>query len=632
MRIVAKKKGGTKRIKVMFNRGKKICVVVKPKPITIRKPIIFNYIPKVESKEKEEKRREEKIKGKEIPSIEHFERKKEPFRLEITKPKPKIEGLTFPRIRQNIIPIEKKISPVELRTINIKYPLIPENPKRNEPIFAYAHIYWDAKEEEIRYNVVEPQLTEKEKELLEMIKKYIKEKVDIDFTGLRKYEAINYLHKKIDDALKYFEVAIPENLLKVMRYYVIRDFIGLEKIEPLMHDEHIEDISCDGVNIPIYIAHRDPRFGTIKTNIVFDSKEELDNFVIKLAQRCGKDISVARPLLDGILPDYSRVQATLSTDIARRGSNFTIRKFSKEPFTPTKLILYNTLDIKIAAYLWFAINFGRSILISGGTATGKTSMLNAISLFEKPENKIVTIEDTAELRLPHPNWVPEVAREAISIEGKGGVSLFDLLKAALRQRPDRIIVGEVRGNEAFVLFQGMATGHPGMATIHAESIETLIDRLTTPPINLPASLLEILDIVVFLTRTRIKNRFVRRVSQVVEIAGMDYKEKRPIVNVLFRWNPREDNYKVVGKSVVLKKIKDRFGLTSKEIEEEIKLRAQVLEWACEKRITNLKDLAILFRTFYINRKKLEQLIKGEIEGEKEEEKQQTIESTNQQSK
>ena len=157
-------------------------------------------------------------------------------------------------------------------------------------------------------------------------------------------------------------------------------------------------------------------------------------------------------------------------------------------------------------------------------------------------------------------------------------------------------MGEVRGNEAFVLFQGMATGHPGMATIHAESMETLIDRLTTPPINLPASLLEILDIVVFLTRTRIKNRFVRRTSQVVEIAGMNYKEKRPIVNVLFKWDPREDNYKVVGRSVVLKRIKDRFGLSAKEIEEEIKLRAQVLEWACERRITNFKDLAILFRT------------------------------------
>jgi len=616
MKFLAKKKGNIRRIKVAFRKGsgRRINIIVKPKPITIRKPIIFNYIPRVEGK-KEEEEKKKGIEGREMPPTE---RKKEPFKLEITKPKPKIAGLPFPKIKQEITPIEKKVSPVQLKTVDIKYPLIPENPKRNEPIFAYAHIYWHPKEEEMRYDVIEPQLTEKEKELLETIKKYIKDKVDVDFTGLRKYEAMNYLYKKIDEALKYFEMAIPENLLKVMRYYIIRDFIGLEKIEPLMHDEHIEDISCDGVNIPIYVVHRDPRFGTLKTNIVFDSKEELDNFVIKLAQRCGKDISVARPLLDGILPDYSRVQATLSTDIARKGSNFTIRKFSKEPFTPTKLILYNTIDIKIGAYLWFAINYGRSILISGGTATGKTSMLNAISLFEKPENKIVTIEDTAELRLPHPNWVPEVAREAISVEGRGGVSLFDLLKAALRQRPDRIIVGEVRGNEAFVLFQGMATGHPGMATIHAESMETLIDRLTTPPINLPASLLEILDIIVFLTRTRIKNRFVRRVYQVVEIAGMDYKEKRPIVNVLFKWDPKKDNYKIAGKSVVLKKIKDRFGLTAKEIEEEIKLRAQILEWACERRITNLKDLAILFRTFYTNRKKLEELIKGEKEEEKEE--------------
>jgi len=295
-----------------------------------------------------------------------------------------------------------------------------------------------------------------------------------------------------------------------------------------MRDPLIEDISCTGISYPIYIFHRNPLIGEIKTNLQFNSDEELDNFVIKLSVRTGRIVSVANPLLDAALPNGARIQITFGKDISRRGSSFTIRKFTEDPFTPIDLLLYGTVDFNMLAYLWTLVEEGRSLLISGGTATGKTSFLNAISLFIKPEKKIISIEDTAELKLPHPNWLSEVARPGYGPNRYGEVTMFDLLKAALRQRPDYIIVGEVRGEEAYILFQAMATGHAGLGTIHAESFEALMDRLLSPPINLPPSLLEVLDGVVFLKRLRYQGKYVRRVDKIYEILGFN-KEKRMLI-------------------------------------------------------------------------------------------------------
>lgn len=494
----------------------------------------------------------------------------------------RVEGIPFPHITSNIKPGEIEFKKEKLREINIKYPLIPNKPQRGEEIFAYANISWDGEQNELRYIVVEPAIGKNEMRLMEDIKEFIREKIDIDFAAVKKYEARNYLYKKIDDALEYFRIDLPEIMTKILRYYIYRDFLGFGKIEPLMQDDNIEDISCDGVGTHIYIAHRDSRLGTIKTNIFFADTTELDSFVMKLAQRCGKDLSVAHPLLNGILQDNSRVQATLATDIARKGSNFTIRKFGAEPFTPITHIFYNACDIKLMAYLWFALENGRSLLVSGGTASGKTSLLNSIAMLVKPQEKIITIEDTGELQLPNPNWIPEVAREVV--EGKGSITLFDLLKESLRQRPDRIVVGEVRGKEAAVLFQSMATGHPGMATIHAESMETLIDRLITDPINLPPTLLEILDIIVFISRVKRGGKNLRRITSIEEISGMDYDSKRPLVNKFAKWNPKEDTFDVVGKSVVLKRIMERTGVSRSYIEEDIKSKAKVLEWLTQNRV------------------------------------------------
>ena len=494
----------------------------------------------------------------------------------------RLEGLPFPILKSKITFVDRELKKEKLKEIDLKYPLIPKKPQRGEEIFAYAHIFWDSEQNELRYFVVEPPVGKNDMMLIEEIKEYVREKIDIDFAAVKKYEARNYMYKKIDDALEYFRLDLPQTLIKIIRYYVHRDFLGFGKIEPLMQDDNIEDISCDGVGTPLYIVHRDSRLGTIKTNVAFEDWQELDPFVMKLAQRSGRDLSMAHPLLNGILPDNSRVQATLATDIARKGSNFTIRKFSAEPFTPITHVYYNTCDIKLMAYLWFALENGRSLLIAGGTASGKTSLLNSVAMLIKPQEKIVTIEDTGELQLPHPNWVPEVAREVV--EGKGGVTLFDLLKESLRQRPDRIIVGEVRGKEAFVLFQSMATGHPGMATIHAESMETLIDRLITEPINLPSTLLEILDIIIFIARVKRAGKTYRRIISIEEIAGMNYDTKRPLVNKFSKWNPKDDSFDIVGNSVVLRKIMERTGITKEDIVEDIKGKCRVLEWLTENKV------------------------------------------------
>lgn len=483
---------------------------------------------------------------------------------------------------------------IEMRRINITYPLIPSEPKKGERVFAYAHIYFNPKINEIVYDVVEPHLDEKSSVFLKEIKEYIQEKIDVNFGEVRG-DATSYIKKIFEGALAYFRVG-PDVDVDVLRYYVIRDFVGLEKIEPLLKDKQIEDISCDGMNIPIFIYHRDPRLGSMRTNIKFADKDYLDSFANKLAERCGKLISVAKPLLDGALPDGSRVQATLSSDIAMHGSNFTIRMFTEKPLTPVDMIKFGTCDLKMLSYFWYLIEHNQSLLISGGTATGKTSLLNALSLFIKPQMKIVSIEDTPELRLPHSHWISEVARTPLSEEGK--VDMFELLRESLRQRPDYIIVGEVRGREAYVLFQQMAVGHAGLSTIHAENFNKLMDRLSTPPISLPIGLIQNLDVIVFVKRVKYGRVYKRRISSVIEILGYDRGSNFVISNEIFRWNPKNDSYAVVNKSSLLKKISETTGASEEEINEDIKRKSNVLKWSAEKNLNDYQKLGSVFNLFY----------------------------------
>lgn len=528
----------------------------------------------------------------------------------------KIEGFEVPSFSPKKVRIGRIMKPEEQAAkISLTYPLIPKTPKEGEPVFAYARIYWKEDMNKYVYEVVEPPITEAIKSAMTKVRELLEQKLDIDFTKLKKFEAVEYLHKNVDELLGYFGIKLTKTEKDILHYYIDRDFIGLGRIEPMMNDSELEDISCDGVGIPIYVFHRNPDLNSVETNVVFDDSAELDSFIIKLSQLSGKSISVASPLVGGSLPDGSRVQATLATDIARRGSNFTIRRFTEEPLTPVHLLLYNALDVQVLAFLWLAVDFGRSILVSGGTASGKTTMLNVLSLFIKPTKKIVSIEDTPELKLPHPHWVPTVARTAMSIqEGRrvGEVDMFDLLKESLRQRPDYIIVGEVRGKEAFVLFQEMATGHPSLATIHAENEMKLMDRLTTPPIALPSTLLGSLDLIVFLLNVRFKDKHVRRVNEVIEVVGVDQETNKPITNVLFRWNPIKDSFDLSAKSAILKKISDITGLSEQQLRDELERRMFVLNWMIEKKVLNYRDVYNILNIYYAYPERILSAILGEV--------------------
>ncbi len=520
-----------------------------------------------------------------------FEEKEEEF---------KFEGFEIPQFEARKVK-PGGISRAEEEKISLTYPLIPKKPKKGERVFCYAKIFWDPKIDKYVYHVIEPKLSPRLQEIFKKIKELLEQKLDIDFLKIKRIEAIEYLRKNVDELLDFFGFSISEEEKQNLYYYIERDFAGLGKIEPFMVDDEIEDISCDGLNTPIYVFHRNPKLGSLQTNVVFDDAEELDSFIIRLAQLCGKSVSVANPLTGGTLPDGSRLQAMLATDIARKGSNFTIRKFTHEPLTPVHLLVYGTVDVKVLAYLWFVVDMGRSILVSGGTASGKTTLLNVLSLFLRPERRIVSIEETAELKLPHPHWVPSVARTPMVVEeGKkiGEVDLFDLLRESLRQRPDHLIVGEVRGKEAYVLFQQMATGHPSLSTVHAENWEKLMDRLTSPPISLPVALLGSLDIVVFMMRGMYKDKHVRRVTEVVEIVGLHPKKRTPVTNTVFRWNSLSDKFDVVNKSYVLKKISETSGLTEEKIKEELQRRMLILNWMKEKNIVDYRDVYHVITTYY----------------------------------
>jgi flagellar protein FlaI len=495
--------------------------------------------------------------------------------------------------------VEEAEEEEDLTDVDISYPLVPEDPDEGELVYAWAHITWNDEEGELVYRIVEPELGEDMKETYSRIVEIMERSFDINFDELEGGQAKDYLEDKIDMIVDKYNISIPEEKREVIRYYTKRDFAGLGKLQPLMNDTEVEDISCDGLGVPIYAYHRNPRFGSIKTNLEWNDSDELDSFVMKLAQRCGKSISVSDPLLDGSLPDGSRVQATLATDIARHGSNFTIRRFSEDPLTPIHMMDYETENARMLAYLWMIVEHEKSMLVSGTTGAGKTSQLNSMSLFIRPEKKIVSIEDTPELRLPHEHWVPEVSRSGFgSSAGEGGeVTMDNLLKESLRQRPEYIIVGEVRGAEAYILFQQMATGHTGLSTIHADSLDMLMDRLTTEPINLSPSLIETLDLIMLIARIRRGGTYIRRIMGLYEIRGYD-KRKGIDANQVFGWNPDNDEYVVKNNSMILKDIADQAGKDYSEIRKELRNRQHVLNWMQEEQIKNYRKVGDIISRYY----------------------------------
>ncbi|MEM7821588.1 MAG: type II/IV secretion system ATPase subunit [Candidatus Aenigmatarchaeota archaeon] len=492
----------------------------------------------------------------------------------------------------------------DITKVNFTYPLI-------EP-FAYANIKWDKDNKELIYNLIEPTIDKNEKEMLEKISEGLIEIIDVSIDIIKNHgNLINYIEKNVSKVIKEYGIKVtPSQYIKIM-YYVYRNFVGLNEIEALMQDPNIEDISCDGVATPIYVIHR--KFGSIKTNIIYNDIEKLRDFIVKLAEKCGRFVSYAEPILSGTLPDGSRVSATFAGDVATRGPVFSIRKFGEKPFSPIEQIEMNTASPEILAYLWFLIENGANILIIGGTATGKTSFLNSLCMFIPLEAKIVSIEDTREIRIPHEHWVPGLARVGFGIptptgEKYGGISLFDLLKESFRQNPDYVIVGETRGAETYVMFQGMSSGHKCMSTFHAGSLETMIKRLTTPPIDLSPSLIESLDVVILMIHAKEKGKSARRIKEIVEIISVNPKTDEVETKTIFTWNPATDEYEKVNKSVKVGRLILSKGGIEEEGFAEIDRMKSVLEWLRKNGIKAYLEVIKYINLYHKEQEKIMEMI------------------------
>jgi len=460
-------------------------------------------------------------------------------------------------------------------------------------------IYYNTKRKENIYELIEPELTREQIDQKNKLIHLFRVHADIDVFDMDEPEKIRYLYKSLQKIIEDNRLEIDNISEDKIFYYIFREFIGYGKIDIMMRDEVIEDISCDGTSIPIFIYHK--QLENIKSNLIFHDPDELDSFVIKLAQMCGKQISIYEPVVDGKLADGSRLQTTLAKTITK-SSTFTIRRFREDPLTPVDLVDNNTMSLEMAAYFWLAVEHGASVLFCGGTASGKTTMLNALSLFLPSTFKIVSVEDTREINLPHENWVAGTTRTGFSQVEKNksakDIDMFDLIRVALRQRPKAIIVGEVRGREAYSLFQAMTTGHLSYSTVHASDMHSLIQRLESPPIEIPRSLLTSLDMVVFLNNLTIKGEPVRRITNVTEIIKLDAETNRLVTMTPFYWiSELDDKFKNSGGSKLMQKIQLQNGWNDKALKKEIETRIKILEWMIKNNLRNYTQVGRIVSDF-----------------------------------
>jgi type IV secretory pathway ATPase VirB11/archaellum biosynthesis ATPase len=488
------------------------------------------------------------------------------------------------------------------------------------PPYAYVQIIKNKRTHAAIYHAIEPRLDHDEQLLLGFIEQTLVDVLDLQPSELDKEELGEYIRKKFDQvvfdysiqmgdpSIEGSEAASKERLL----YYVLRDFIGEGPLDPFTRDPWIEDVSCDGPHQPVFVYHR--KYESLTTTVRYRDHNHLDSFVIRLAQRAGKHVSIAEPILDATMRDGSRLQATLAKEVSTFGSSFTIRKFREVPFTPIDLVRFGTMSSSMLSYLWMIIQGRQSAIYSGGTASGKTTAINAIMMFIPPAMKVITIEDTRELNIPQPNWIAGLTRGGFGprdAHGRqaGEIDMFQLLKNALRQRPEYIIVGEVRGAEAYNLFQAMATGHAAYGTMHADSVDAVIHRLESDPINIPRSLLEALDVVAVQIQTRVGGKRVRRTKQITEIVGLDPNTREILTNEVFTWEPAGDVFNFSGVSYSLERIAAESGLTSEQILDEMEDRKKVIEWMVKMDIREYKLVAQIVTTYFFDKEKVLALVR-----------------------
>ena len=397
--------------------------------------------------------------------------------------------------------------------------------------------------------------------------------------------------------LKY-SVVVPATSWAKIVYFAERDLVGFGVIDGFMRDPNIEDISIDAVGRPLYIYHKGHE--SLETNVALADDEALDNIVTRLSHMAGKHVSTAFPIVQGTLPGRHRLIATFRREVSPMGSSATIRKFREDPLTIIDMINLNVVDHRLAAYVWLMMQNRATAIVVGATGAGMTTLLNALLTLTRLNSKIVTIEEVQEINISHQNWTSLVSREsyAATEEKAGAVDLFDLVKAAMRMRPDILVVGEVRGEEAYVLFQAISTGHGGICTLHADDSASALQRLTSEPMNVPPAFIPFLDLSVVVRRISVPTptggfKAMRRVISVDEIIS-DNK-----VNTVFKYEPRTDTFASLpmDKSIKVQGLASDQGLPVSAVVEEIERRSVVLRWLKQKGIRNFREVAQILELF-----------------------------------
>ena len=455
------------------------------------------------------------------------------------------------------------------------------------------------------YIVSIAQVSETTAFILERIRKEIAKQVSfgmVDIVNVKKTGIIEERFKETIDLLlaKYFPDADDETVA-FLKAYLIQKSLGLGDLEIVMSDGMLEEIAINASSECVWVYHRE--HGWLRTNVYLESEEQIKHYASIMGRKVGRQITVLEPLMDANLDGGDRVNATLQP-ISLSGNTITLRKVSDKPWTITDFLQAGTINVEAAALIWLAIQYELSALVAGGTASGKTSMLNVVANFFPPSQRILTIEDTHEIRLPSfLHWVPMITRLP-NPEGKGGISMLHLLVNALRQRPDRILVGEVRrAAEAEVLFEAIHTGHSVYATIHANSAKETITRLTNPPIEVPKTMLPALSLVIVQYRNRRTGK--RRTFQVAEIAE-DGSE-----NVLMQYSTTKDKLESVNKSKVLFKTIELYtGLSHKDIEKDLKEKEQVLDYLVKNKISTVETVGRVMAEYYTNPERLRKAMRA----------------------
>ncbi len=477
----------------------------------------------------------------------------------------------------------------ELQNQTQKGSTVIENYPLKAP-FSYANILQDEENGSISYQVDETKLNQSEQVIYNQLYRLIEENLDSPENIEKDFGFMSFVNKILKDNEKLFQ-DYPLASMEKVKYYLERDIAGFGLIDSIMHDPNIEDVSCSGIETPLYVWHR--KYDSIPCNIKFEDKK-LNAFVSRIVFRAGKHISSAYPISDLALEGNHRISVLYQKEVTPKGTSFTIRKFKQDPYSVVDLISFGTISVDVAAYLWMLMEEKMSIMVIGSTGSGKTTILNAITGLVNPDYKIFSVEDVAEINIKHENWFSLVARTGFGPSGEGEIGLYDLIKSGVRHRPDYIVVGEIRGSEAYVMFQAMATGHGGLCTMHADSLESAGKRLQQKPMDIPPSYLSLMNCAIVIRRVKGQDgKSIRKAISVQEINTADSYHSA------FKWDSKSDYFNAqLENSVMLHRIAEQTGRDMEQIFEEYEKRKIVLKWLLQHGIRSYAKVAENIGKYY----------------------------------